>query len=45
MVNNLGDWSLKEACQGFIQDFTLEGGHFFGIVYVCKTDVMQIMPF
>ena len=23
------------ASQGFIQDFTLEGGHFFGIVNVC----------
>ena len=24
-----------EHDQGFIQDFTLEGGHFFGIVNVC----------
>ena len=23
------------AYQGFIQDFTLEGGHFFGIVNLC----------
>ena len=31
--------------QGFIQDFTLGGGHFLEIVNVCETEVVQITPF
>ena len=42
------EWNVdcsKISCEDFMQDITLGGEHFFAMVNMCETEVLQITSF